>query len=222
MGERVAFVNQVGRSLNRVLLSGIMVVSGLLAALWVWSTIVNGIRYLTDYAIEVHGVSIAEANVPEFTQGLSAITQARYESVAVTVTDLPASARWLLWGEHSASALIIIGVCAVVIWLCARIWHQRTFGGSITGALVATALLVLICGLAKQIFAAVGRSRIVDFLGLESTAGMSLGDSQMQEGFMAYSLNLSVAPIGVAIALLLVAVAFRVGTRLQREVEGLV
>lgn len=214
---------RVESRVKRLSLTVIGSIAVLLGLLWTVSIVLNAIRYSSQKTLDVRGLIIGNVSTPEFTRNLPEINDAWYESVGIVIDHPPAAVRWFLWAELAAGGLIVIGVSAVVAWLCIRMLRGKPYGRSMTAGLVMTAALVLVLGLSKQVFGAVARSQVVHFLGVsESTAGANASFPEGYEGFALYALNLSLTPIGVAAALMVVASVFQVGLRLQRDTDGLV
>lgn len=168
----------------------------------------------------VYGMPLANATVPEFTAKSNAIVGAGYESVWLEIAGLPLGARWLLFLETALPALATLTISIAIAWLAIALLRGRPFSRALTNGIGTAAIAVLVGGLGAQIAAAVARESIVSFLDPRViTAGG--GASGSHEG-LASILNLSLAPIGWSFGLALVAVAFHIGTRLQRDTEGLV
>lgn len=206
---------------DRAVLWLILAFAGAVALLATLGAALSARDVLGTGPLQVTDMEIGNAATPPFTERLPAITEARYESVAVTVDGAPEAARWLLWGSYTADAVVIIGVCLALAWLCWRVLHGRPFGRSLTVATATVAILVAIGGLAGQWLAAIGRGEIVAHLGLDATAGDST-DGGSQEGFLLLAMEISLAPLGVAAGLAVLAAAFQIGARMQRDTAGLV
>ncbi|MEE6288939.1 hypothetical protein V2J52_14895 [Georgenia sp. MJ173] len=194
--------------------------AALVALLHAVGIVLAGRQTLGSGPLEVRDMTIGDAATPAFTEPIAAITDARYESVTITVEGAPQSARWLLWGADAVSSLAAIGICLALLWLCVRVARQRPFGRSISAALLTTAALVMAGGVLGQFLGAIGRAEIVSFLGPESTGGYH--GAGAAEGFLGLAMEISLAPIGIGLALGVVAAAFEIGARLQRDTEGLV
>ncbi len=80
----------------------------------------------------------------------------------------------------------------------------------------------MVSGVGAQIFASAARTSVVEYLGAQLvTAGGNEADPSY-EGVSLWILNLDLAPVGWALGLALVAAAFELGQRLQKDTEGLV
>lgn len=181
------------------------------------SMVISAQRIFGHDPLAVEGIPFSDDSVPEFTEHLPAITEARYEAVTAVVEGVPSAARWLLWGAEATGSLAAIGVCLALIWLCVRVARQRPFGRSATVALLITAALVMVGGVLPQMLATMGRAEVVDHLGVAEMLA-----EQGRGMVMSFSLELSLAPIGIGLALGVVAAAFEIGERLQRDTQGLV
>lgn len=209
------------RVLTAIDRSGLWVVAigaTLVAGIHLVLMVLAGTQMLGAGPLTVSGLAIENPASPEFTEQLPAVTEAHYDSATVTVEGAPAGARWLLWTGQAASSLTAIGVCAALVWLCVRIGRQRPFGRSITTALNLVAAVIIVGGTLSQVLTGFGQAAAVDFLGPEAAAW----PEDTHEGFTALLLTVDFAPIGIGLALSVVAAAFGIGTRMQRDTEGLV
>lgn len=179
------------------------------------SAILSARRTLGDDPLAVPGIGISDESAPAFTEHLPAMTDARYDTVTAVVEGVPSGARWLLWGADAVGSLAAVGVCIALVWLCARVARQRPFGRSLTVTLVATSILVMVGGALPQVLATMGRARVVEHLDVYAMA-VETGTR------LTFSSEVDLAPIGVGLALCVVAAAFAVAERMQRDTEGLV
>jgi hypothetical protein len=137
-----------------------------------------------------------------------------YSAASVTVGGLPAGARWLLVLEGALPALATVGVCAVAWWLGVSLIRARPFRRSMSTAIGVAAILVLAAGLLGQLSGALGRSIAVDHL--------AAGDPGVHKILWPFLAEIGLAPVGWGFALALIATAFQLGSRLQKDTEGLV
>ena len=148
------------------------------------------------------------ADVPE-------ISAAAYASADVDVhRGFPVRVGWMLWLELALPALATIGVCIVAWWLGVSLMRVRPFRRAMSTAIGAVAILVIVGGVLGQVLGAFGRALLVDDLAATSP--------QVVDVFGTFIMELDLAPVGWGFALALVAGAFAIGARLQRETEGLV
>lgn len=141
------------------------------------------------------------------------ITAAEYTLSVVSLENLDAGARWLLLAEVTLPAVATVIVCAALWWLGLSLIRQRAFRKSMVPVLATAAIALIVAGMIAPLLGGIARAQVVEQL----TA--SGADSR---GFWMLLVQLDPAPIGWGIALALVATAFEVGQRLQRETEGLV
>ena len=97
------------------------------------------------------GFQLANAAAPAFATHLPSVVSAQYETMALVIEDLPAGARWLLVGETALDSLLGIGVCVIVFLLGKRLLEERPFVRSVTWAIAATAVLVMVTGLVRPL-----------------------------------------------------------------------
>ncbi|WP_413452389.1 hypothetical protein AA0Y32_11015 [Georgenia phoenicis] len=207
---------------DRFALGATAALAGLVALGAAAGGVLSVVNALRDDPLTISGFALANARTPEFTAPFAQVTDARYESVTLTLTELPDAARWLLAGQAAVVALAVTGVSLTLLWLALRVLRTRPFGRSMTAALVASAALIAVGGTVSQVLDAAGKAAVVDHLGPDVTAGADTARPEGYEGLMAFALDLDLAPLGVALALGVVALAFQVGARLQRDTEGLV
>lgn len=169
----------------------------------------------------VGGFPLANARVPEFTEKSGAIVDAGYESAWLEVAGLPAGTHWLLYLEIALPLVAALSIGVAVAWLAIALLRGRPFVRSLPNVVGVAAIAVLVGGLGSQVFASAARASVVSFLGEREITAGDMGDGPY-EGLMGWSLMLDLAPIGWALGLALVAAAFQIGTRLQRESDLLV
>ena len=138
----------------------------------------------------------------------SAIVSATYHYVTLVVADLPDSARAALIAATVLSSLLTVGICAAVVWLCLRVFVGRPFVRSATTGISVVAILVLLAGLGGPFLRGIANTEAVAIAGYDGLALLLF--------------DVDLAPLGWAFALIVVAAAFEIGQRLQRETEGLV
>ena len=143
-----------------------------------------------------------------------AVLQSNYASAHVTVEGLPFFARLLLVLEGALPALATVGVCAVAWWLGVSLIRSRPFRRSMSIAIGIAAILVMAGGVLGQLAGSIGRAMAVEHL--------SVGDPSVTHVLRPFLLELDLARLGWGFALALVATAFQLGSRLQKDTEGLV
>ncbi|MEV8253032.1 hypothetical protein AB0O95_03600 [Rhodoglobus sp. NPDC076762] len=188
------------------------------AALGVWSTVARILIITRDPDVTVSGMQLENPSTPEFTAGASSIVSAQYESVTIVASDLSTAARGYLAAEAATSGLLIIGLSVVVAMLGMRLLAKRPFARSVTWASMAAAIITLAVGMTAPFLAGLARAEVVMSLGTDNVTAAN----NSSEGFSLFMTTVDLAPIGWAFALAMVAAAFQVGQRLQRETDGLV
>ena len=170
-------------------------------------------------AIELFGsdptirMPVLGGDVPDLAD-VAEVAEAAYASADVTFTSLPGGVSWMLLIEQALPALATIGVCAVAWWLGVSLMRARPFRRAMSNAIGVVACLVVAGGMLGQLLGAIGRAMLVDDLAQDSPG--------VSEVFWPFLVELDLAPVGWGFALALVAAAFAIGARLQRETEGLV
>lgn len=170
----------------------------------------------------VRGFGLGNAEVPAFTEKSDSIVDAGYETVWLSVSDLPMSTRWLMYAETALPALAVMAISVAVFWLSIMLLRGRPFVRSLTHVAGGAAIIVMVAGVGAQVFASAARASVVEYLNPQViTAGGNQTDPSY-EGVSYWALNLDLAPVGWALGLALVAAAFELGQRLQKDTEGLV
>lgn len=168
--------------------------------------------------IEIFGSPVAVSLPVEGVQmtslaDASGVAAAEYTQSLVSFETLDAGTRWLLLAEAALPALATVAVCAALWWLGLSLIRQRAFRKSMVPVLATAAFTLIVSAMIAPLFGAIARAQVVERL---TAAGADTS------GFWMFQYQLDPAPIGWGIALALVATAFEVGQRLQRETEGLV
>lgn len=146
--------------------------------------------------------------------GVSEIASAEYASADVALTTLPAPARWLLLFEGALPAVATIGVCLMAWWLGIALMRARPFSRAMSWAIGTAAILVIVGGMLGQLLGAIGRAEVVRYL--------AASDSSVTKTFWLFLAEFDLAPLGWGFALALIAGAFEIGQRMQRDTAGLV
>lgn len=183
--------------------------------------IASAVQVFSTDPSTVRGFPLSNAAVPAFTEKSDAIVDAGYETAWLEVAGLPDSTRWLMYIEIALPALATLAIGVAVAWLAIALLRGRPFVRSLPNVVGIAALSVLVGGLGSQVFASAARASVVEFLGAREITAGDFGEGPY-EGLMSWSLGLDLAPIGWALGLALVAAAFQIGTRLQRDTDLLV
>lgn len=142
-------------------------------------------------------------------EGSPGVAAAEYTQVVVSLDSLGAGTRWLLLAEAALPALATITVCMTLWWLGLSLIRQRAFRRSMAPVLGITAVALIVAGLVGPLLGAIARTRVAEQLGAPDT-------------FWSFLFEADLGPVGWGIALSLIASAFEVGQRLQKDWEGLV
>ena len=133
---------------------------------------------------------------------------ATFDAVTLTVPDLSAGGRAFLMGAAVLSWLVVFGICAVLVWLCVRVFLGKPFGAFATWGIGAVAILVIVSGRGTPLLSGMAAQR----------AALALNVEQLP----VFLVEVDLAPLAWGFALAVVAAAFQLGQRLQRDTEGLV
>ncbi|MFG6402210.1 DUF2975 domain-containing protein [Microbacterium sp. P04] len=195
-----------------------LVGSGALVAipLTLVTLVASGVSIASSAVLRVNDLAIAPGGeYPPVLTGSDAVVDAGFETAWAEVANLPAGVRWLLWTEGALPALTGLVIAIATLWLARALLRGSPFTRALPGVLVAVAIVVIVGGLSSQVIGALARAETVLFLGpAEEMTGPG--------GFTGFWFALDFGPIGWGVGIALVAAAFRIGTRLQRETAGLV
>ena len=160
----------------------------------------------TSDPTSISGVRLADA-VPADLGGSAALVSAEYDTVTIVVEGLSGGARGALIAATVLTSLLTIGICAVLVWLCLRVFVGKPFVRSATWGIGGVAILVLLAGLGAPFLRGIASTEAVNEVGADGALLIA---------------ELDLAPLGWAFALIVVSAAFEIGQRLQRETAGLV
>jgi len=132
---------------------------------------------------------------------------ATFDAVSLTV-DLSAGGRAAMMGAAAVSSLLVLGICAALAWLCVRVFLGKPFVRSATWGIGVVAILVLVAGMVGPLLTGIANAE----------AALALDTAQLPPLLV----ELDLSPLAWAFALTVVAAAFEIGQRLQRDTEGLV
>ncbi|WP_309067547.1 hypothetical protein [Microbacterium sp.] len=167
----------------------------------------------TEQAVTISQMPIAAEEAGAPLGGAQPVVGSAYETASVTFSVLPAGIRSMLWAESVLPAIATIGVCAIAWWLAVSLMRARPFRRAMSTAIAVVSVLVIVGGTVGQLLGAFARAAAVEFLATDGPGA---------EPFSLFLLELDLAPIGWGFALALIAGAFGIGSRLQRDTEGLV
>ncbi len=194
----------------------------MMTVLWsVWGLVGTAGYLFSGDPVRVDGFPFAGITAPELLADVPQVAESGYESVWMTVSDLPPSSLWLLYLEDALPMVGAICVSVVVAWLSFTLVRGRPFARAFPVGFAVAAIAIVVAGLGSPFAAALARSSVIAFLGEEQLTGSST-TTPPHDVFVFFSLQLDLAPIGWAFGLLLVAAAFQIGTRMQKDTEALV
>jgi len=179
------------------------VIAGVAAAVAIIDSVMLVIRVagLTTGPVTLTDVPTSEPQNAGF-------ANATFDTVTLTVADLPADGRGFLIGAAVLSWLVVVGICATLAWLCIRVFLGRPFGAFATWGIGVVAILVITSGMGTPVLTGLAAASAAANLGLDELPF--------------FLVELDPAPLAWGFALAVVATAFQLGQRLQRDTEGLV
>ncbi|UFU06283.1 hypothetical protein [Ruania halotolerans] len=191
-------------------------VAAAIAAAAFVAAILIAVEAATAASLRISGFDLGNAASPEFLTPFASVTDARYEDVTLTLTDPPATVRWLFGAAGFFHQLTTIGVAGSVGWLAWRTISGRPFVRSATIAVMAAAIAVLAGGAFGDLLEGITRAEVIDTLGAGSLA------EGTAEGFRLILFESTLGSFGWGIALAVVAQMLQIGERMQKDTEGLV
>jgi hypothetical protein len=204
----------MGRTVKLIEKAVLGFIAGAAAAIGVTETgllIFRVVHLATRERIILNGMPVGDVQAPAVLASSPQIVTAQYETIALAVEGLPPAVRGYLIAAAILASALAIGICAVVAWLCLRVFLGRPFVASATWGIGIVAILVIAGGLGSSLLTSIAHAEAAAFLGL--------GEAQ---GIAAFQWNADLAPLGWGLALAVVAGAFELGQRMQRDTEGLV
>ncbi len=201
--------------LERYLLQVIATGAVMFSIIGAWAAITRAIYILTSPTVRVDGMTSA-ADRADLVAEFGSVSDAASVTANVTVSGLPTGARWWLVAADALPVLTGFGVAAVIIVFIVSVLKGRPFGTMTLWGLVAYAALALIGDWGHGVLTAIAHSEVASYLGGSAASGVSTDD------VFFLSLDISMTPLVWAIALAVIAAAFEIGRRMQRDTEGLV
>lgn len=192
--------------------------NGLGCLLGLWS---NASLMFTVEPFRVDGAHYAGLTTPPLLEGVDHIAASGYQSIWIEVMGLPAGARALFYAETALPLIASLAISVVVAWLSFTLVRERPFARAFPIGVGVAAVAVMVGGIGSQFLGAIARSSVIDYLGADAL----IGDDSTAPAYDVLSyfwLELDLAPIGWAFGLALVAAAFQIGVRMQRDTEALV
>ncbi|WP_166980365.1 hypothetical protein [Paramicrobacterium fandaimingii] len=201
--------------IERYLLQVIATGAVMFSVIGAWAAIARAISLLTSPTVRVTDM-MAATDRGDLVADFGAVSDAASVTADVTVVGLPSAARWWLLAADALPVITGIGVSVVIIVFIVGVLKGRPFGTMTLWGLVAYAALALIGDWGHGVLQAIAHGEVASFLGGSAASGVSADD------VFSMSLDISMTPLVWAIALAVIAAAFEIGRRMQRDTEGLV
>ncbi|MDO5744102.1 MAG: hypothetical protein Q4P23_06500 [Micrococcaceae bacterium] len=147
----------------------------------------------------------------------------RFSSVSVESDDPLPGARLAIAASEALYFLLFISGCAAVMLICRRLWKNKAFTVLAHWSLLGLGLLAAGTAMLSPWLAALSANLAATTLGVPGESPLVPGDASWvvtHGGFSFQDANHSLLALGVLLVLL--SLAFRSGTRLQADAEGLV
>lgn len=113
-----------------------------------------------------------------------------------------------------ASILTVGAIAAMVLVLSSKLLSGRPFGRTVTSFVGGAGVILIVGGLPSQALHAISRALMIEALQYLATDNHLTMDSPPS--------TLDFGPIAAGVVLLVIAAAFKIGERLQRDTDGLV
>ena len=160
---------------------------------------------------------------------LAVVESGGFSQAVVSVSGLDQAARLWLAGANLAQAAVAVGVGLVIVRLCTSVMNRSLFAPSLVRGVRQVAGVVLLGGMLGQGFQLVGGS-IGAHQVLGATAWGQTGETIPWNDIhniiglpsVAYEWEFSFWPVGIALVLMVLAELFRLGSKVQKDAEGLV
>lgn len=168
---------------------------------------VLAVVFLVGRIVEVSTGPVTLHDVPTDGPIDAGFAGATFHSVDVTL-DLSGDGRMFLIAGGVLSTLLTVGICLVLAWLCVRVLRGKPFGPSLTWGIGTVAILVVAAGLGGPLLEGMAAQQSALALGVEELP--------------VFLVEVDLAPLAWGFALAVVAGAFEIGQRMQRDTQGLV
>jgi hypothetical protein len=185
----------------------------------VWGVIGSAVFHSNAVSTRVDGLALSGGAYPPFLAASDAPVDAGYESAWVDVANLPPFPRVLLWLEEALPSLASLVIAIAVMWLALALLRGAPFVRAFPFALGVVALVIVGAGLGAQVAGNAARAQTVAFL---DPSGLFTDGRGSTEALSPFYRFVDLGPVGWGLGIALVAAAFSIGTRLQRDTRGLV
>lgn len=180
----------------------------------------SAVQVFSAEPFTVRDLPIGNAPTPGFLERSEAAVAGGYESVWIDVVGVPLGARWMFFAAAALPLAATTAIGVAIVWLAISLLRGHPFARRLPIGIGIAAVAVGVADMGAQITASVGRSLVIEHLDPRVITAGGTGNGPY-EG-LASVLNLDPASLAWAFGLALVAVAFRIGSRLQQETETLV
>lgn len=176
----------------------------------------GGTQLIIDAASGVTSLRLeVDQPLPDDIGGGSAnLADGAYETALVDAEGLSDGAVALLTVARAFGLLTTAAVAWSVVWLAWKLLHGRPFAASVGNALATAGGALAIGGLLSH-----GLGGFGAWIAIEELLGDVSADA---DPFFPLAMSFDPAPLGYGFAMLLIALAFERGRRLQQDTEGLV
>jgi vacuolar-type H+-ATPase subunit I/STV1 len=146
-------------------------------------------------------------DIPLVPSGTLELLEGSYRTADITVAGVTAGVRALLVSSMILDAVMHLAVVFGIIMLCVALVRGRPFMRAMVRTLIVISFALVVCGMLG--------SSLLGFANMEVAHALD-----RPEFPMVAELDFTSAIVGIALAL--VATAFKIGERLQRDTEGLI
>lgn len=192
----------------RIILVGVSSYAAIVLAIGIVSTIANLASGDRTLSLFVNQDLPAAAD-----DGTAAIVDGRLDNATIRVTDLSAGASTLLLAANIIGTVTQLAVALAFVYLCWRLLRREPFLRSLYLAFLSAGAALTIGSVVEQGLRGIGSWTVITELG---------GGTPDSDSFWPLTLSFDGGPVGLGIALMIVAVAFEHGQKLARDTEGLV
>lgn len=176
------------------------------------------VGYRARGSVVINGLGLGNPGVVSFIDRMSNAT-GHYETVSIEVADPPRALLDAIAWHDAASALPAVLICALVCGISWSALQGRPFARLAPLLLGLTGVAFLVADLVSEWFFMRVQREVVRAVGAQATAG-DVGNGP-QEG-LSTGAAFTMDHLGLALFLVVLAVVFSLGLRMQRDTEALV
>ena len=141
--------------------------------------------------------------------GQPRVLSGQFTQASASIADLGLAPRALHAAGSGILALTAVTVAVALAYLCWKLYKRQPFIAATTRTIQVAATALLVGGFAGPALLGFSAWTAIDQLGLD-------------QDLVPLSLQINLIPVAAGVALAIVATAFQLGERLQRDTEGLV